>query len=264
MKKQYLLLFAALPWLASCQWGVPHSTKPAVTKDTLIYTYKKIEERAADCGNKPDSACSSAKITYPVFKEQNSLNNAITASLTFSLDKKPKDDLDEQAKDFLQFYMNDKSRKSNPDLVYTLESNASVIRQDSSLLTIQVDLYMETGGVHGASHTSFLNWNAKANKEIELDSIFIPGYKEQLTTVAEKIFRAEEKLSPTSSLKNYLFKDDRFALNDNFLITPVGVRFLYNEGEIKPYADGQTELLIPYAQIKSLLRTNTVVSQYNK
>jgi hypothetical protein len=264
MKKHLILLFAVLPWLASCQWGVPHSTKPAVTKDTLVYTYKKIEERAPDCGNKPDTACSSAKITYPVFKEQNLLNTAVTDSLAFSLDKKPDGDLGQQAKDFIQAYMNDKKHKANPDLVYTLESNASVIRQDSSLVTVQIDRYIETGQTHGSSHTSFLNWNSKANREIQLDSIFIPGYKGPLTSVAEKIFRSEEKLGPTSSLKNYSFKDGKFALNNNFLITPVGIRFLYNEGEIKPYADGQTELLIPYAQIKSLLRPGTVVNQYSK
>jgi len=264
MEKHYNLLFFALSLLASCQWGVPHSTKPSIARDTLVYTYKKVEERAADCANKPDSACTSAKITYPVFKEQNRLNGAVTDSLIFSLGQKPKDDPDDRAKDFLQVYMSDKNRKSNPDLVYTLEYNASVIRQDSSLVTIQIDRYLDFGEAHGDSHTGFLNWNTKAGRKIELDSIFIPGYRGQLTIVAEKIFRSEEKLSPTSSLKNYSFRDGKFALTNNFLITPVGIRFLYNEGEIKPNADGQTELLIPYAQIKSLLRPTTVVSQYNK
>lgn len=262
MKKYYLFLFIALPWLTSCQWGVPHSSKPAIAKDTLVYTYKNIEQRASDCANKSDTACSSAKITYPVFKEQTALDSTLTDSLAFSLDQKPKGDLTQQAKDFIQSYMNDKDRKTNKDLVYTLESNASVIRQDSSLVTIQIDRYVEAGGAHGSNHTDFINWNTRSNKVITLDAIFIGGYKDQLTEVAEKTFRSEEKLGDTASLKNYFFKGGKFALNNNFLITPVGVRFLYNEYEIKPYADGQTELLIPYAQIKSLLRPATVVSQY--
>lgn len=264
MKKYYLLLFGVLPWFASCQWGVPHSTKPAVTRDTLVYSYKNIDERASDCGNKPDTACSSAKITYPIFKEQSALNATITDSLAYSPDQKPQGDLNQQAKDFIQSYMNNKGRKTNKDLVYTLESNASVIRQDSGLVTVQIDRYAEAGGAHGSNHTNFINWNTKASKAIVLDNIFIPGYNAPLTKVAEKIFRSEEKLSDSASLKNYFFKGGKFALNDNFLITPVGIRFLYNEGEIKPYADGQTELLIPYAQIKSLLRPATVVSQYNR
>ena len=48
------------------------------------------------------------------------------------------------------------------------------------------------------------------------------------------------------------------------MITPTGLSFLYNEYEIKSYAEGQTTLFIPYTQIKSLLRPKTVVSQYLK
>ena len=59
-------------------------------------------------------------------------------------------------------------------------------------------------------------------------------------------------------------KDNQFALNNNFLITPLGLRFLYNQYEIKPYSAGQTVLFIPYAKIKSLLLPHTVVSQYIK
>jgi hypothetical protein len=50
----------------------------------------------------------------------------------------------------------------------------------------------------------------------------------------------------------------------NFSVTPIGIKFLYNQYEIKPYAAGITELFIPYAQIKSLLRPNSVVTQFIK
>jgi len=66
------------------------------------------------------------------------------------------------------------------------------------------------------------------------------------------------------TIKNHFFKGDKFALNDNYLITPLGIRFLYNPYEIKPYAAGTTDLFIPYDKIKSLLRPNTVITQYIK
>ncbi|MBS1529249.1 MAG: DUF3298 domain-containing protein, partial [Bacteroidetes bacterium] len=178
--------------------------------------------------------------------------------------EKPDNDLVSQARNFIKAYLDDDQRKSNPHMVYTLESSATVVRQDSSLATIQIDRYMYAGGAHGSTYTGFINWNTKAGKEISLDDLFAPGYGSKLTAIAEKIFRKDEKLSDTSSLRNYFFQDQKFALNDNFLITPVGIRFLYNEYEIKSYADGTTELLIPYTQIKSLLRPHTVVSQYIK
>ena len=96
-----------------------------------------------------------------------------------------------------------------------------------------------------------------------MDDIFVEGYQENLNKIAEKIFRTDEKLSDTTSLAtNYFFDKNKFSLNKNFMVTPQGVSFLYNEYEIKPYSAGQTTLLIPYSQIKSLLRPATVVSQY--
>jgi hypothetical protein len=137
--------------------------------------------------------------------------------------------------------------------------------QDSSLVTLEVGGYTYQGGAHGATAIVFINWDSKANKSISLNTIFNAGYQSKLTGIAETIFRKDEKLSNTSSFADdYFFKDDKFALNDNFTITPLGIRFLYNEYEIKPYAAGTTNLFIPYSQIKSLLRPNSVVTKFIK
>jgi hypothetical protein len=253
--------------LFACQWGVPHNkTKPAITIDTLVYSYKTIKERASDCGNKPDSSCTVAKITYPVFVDRNALNDSVINKLTRAYyNGKPANTVDEQAKSFVKFYEDDAAGKADhPEAPYTLESNAAVIRQDSGLVTIQVDRYAYTGGAHGSDYTGFINWSTKDNKAIQLSDILKDGYRDKLTPVGEKIFRAQEKLSDTGSLANYLFANGKFTLNNNFLVTPIGIRFLYNEYEAKPYSEGPTELLIPYVQIKSLLRPNTVISQYIK
>ncbi|HZX60030.1 MAG TPA: DUF3298 and DUF4163 domain-containing protein, partial [Mucilaginibacter sp.] len=225
----YLL---TLVGLASCQWGVPNNkTKPAITVDTLVYTYKTIKERASDCGNKPDSSCTVAKITYPIFVNQNALNDSVTSKLTKAwYNDKVDNTVDEQAKSFIKFYENDAAGKADhPDAPYSLESNAAVIRQDLSLLTIQIDRYAFTGGAHGSDYTGFINWNTKDNKAIELSDILKNGYRDKLTPIGEKIFRSQEKLSDTSSLAGYLFAGGKFSLNDNFLVTPIGIRFLYNE-----------------------------------
>ncbi len=120
-------------------------------------------------------------------------------------------------------------------------------------------------GAHGAYLAHFINWNSHANKKITLSDIFVKGYREPLDKIAEKIFRKDEKLSDTATLADdYFFENNKFRLNENFMITPLGIRFLYNEYEIKPYSAGQTNLVIPYIRIKSLLRPHTVVSQYIK
>lgn len=265
MKITSFLLLAVLG-LSSCQWGAPKKPTPdAIFKDTLTYTYQAIHERAADCGSKPDSTCTVVDIKYPLFKGQGVLNDTIKHKLLniFMLGEKPDTSLNSLTTNFLKSYTDAKKDDPRSEMFYTLESYAKVIRQDSSLLALEYGGYSYQGGAHGGSFTGFINWDTKTNKNVTLDDILVDGYKPQLTKIAEKVFRKNEKLTDTSSLKNdYFFKDDKFALNENYSITPAGIRFVYNQYEIKPYAAGQTELLLSYSQLKTLMRPKSVASQY--
>jgi hypothetical protein len=267
---RFVLVVAIAGCLLSCgrnaqKNGDTKSTNnSAGAKDTLLYTYKDIKERATDCGNKPDSACSIAKITYPVFTDQGALNDTVTNRLLLvnSISQKHYTNLQEQAKGFLQAYMDDSLRKREPDMVYELESSATVVRQDSSLTTIQVDSYSFSGGAHGNTFTGFINWDAKASKIIKLDDLFVDDYSDKVAAIADKIFHAQDTTILDDNFQ--MVKNGKLVLTSNFLVTPIGLTFLYNEYDLKPYSEGQTTLLVPYVQIKSLLRPNTVISQYLK
>ncbi|MBC7401442.1 MAG: DUF3298 domain-containing protein [Mucilaginibacter sp.] len=266
MRIGYLLFLGMLLGLNSCQWGKPNNPKADITTDTLAYTYNTIKERATDCGNKPDSGCTGVKITYPLFKEQANLNDTVSLKLInlFGADESGIE-LKEYVAHFLSAYTAFKKRDKRSKLFFTLDSHARILRQDSNLTTLEISGYTFRGGAHGSSITTFINWNTKAQKSINLGDIFTDNYKARLTAIADTIFRKSEKISDTASLSDdYFFKDSKFALNDNFSITPLGIKFLYNQYEIKPYAAGQTELFIPYAKIKSLLKPNTVITQYLK
>ncbi|MFD2146566.1 DUF3298 and DUF4163 domain-containing protein [Mucilaginibacter antarcticus] len=264
-----LLLTAAL---GACNWSNGNSgqAEPDITTDTLTYTTKIIKERANDCVNKADSACTVASITYPVFNGQQLLNNSIRHKLIMLFggnnpDVKPDTSLQLYAKNFIKGYENDSPKQNNAGIFYTLAIKAALTRQDSSLTTLELSGYSYQGGAHGGSTTAFINWDTKANNDIRLKDVLIAGYRDSLTAIAETIFRQQEKLTPTASLANdYFFKDAKFTLNENFVITPVGLKFLYNQYEIKPYAAGQTIVLIPYANIKSLLKPKSVITQYLK
>jgi hypothetical protein len=266
MKLQYCLTGLIAFAITSCKMGTSKTGDAAVTPDSLTYVYKGFKQRAADCGNKPDSSCTVITLKYPVFSGQKKLNDSVMARLLslFMQDDKRDTSLDQLAAHFLSAYKEDKQDPKYP-VFYTLDSYCKVLKQDSSLLTLETGGYAFEGGAHGASYTYFSNWDTKANKLIGLDDLFNSGYAGKLKQAGEKIFRKDEKLSDTASLANgYFFKDNQFALNNNFLITPTGLRFLYNQYEIKSYAQGTTSVFIPYAQIRSLLRPNTVVSQYIK
>jgi uncharacterized protein DUF3298 len=266
MKVKSLAIFLIVLVISSCKWGVAPQEDAAITTDTLHYIYKVIKQRSADCGSKPDSGCTVAKISYPYFKGQQRLNDSVARKLTlmFVLSEKPDTNLTQLITHFFANYERDKHTAKDPT-IFSLDCSASVLRQDSSLATVQLYGTMFQGGAHPGSGTYFINWNTKANKSITLNDLFINDYKDKLCKIAESIFRKNEKLADSTSLsKDYFFKDNKFALNNNFLVTPIGIRVLYNEYEIKPYSAGTTDLFIPYTQIKELLRPNTVVAQYVK
>jgi len=269
MKLKHLPFLMVILATSACMWGVPKNTAPAITKDTLAYINKTIRQRASDCGDKPDSGCTVVLIKYPDFQKDSLLNDSLRNRLfnLFWPDTTPEADTDLQkyAIEFISVYENSKNKPDVKGRIFTVQSAAKIIRQDSSLVTLQIGGYMFQGGAHGATVTRFLNWDAKTHSSITLNDILIKGYSDKLTTIGDSIFRKDEHLSDTASLaRDYFFKDNKFALNSNFLITPLGLRFLYNQYEIKPYAAGQTELVIPYDKIKSLLLPHTVISQYIK
>lgn len=258
MKISNVILLLVVITMYSCGERTKNpGVKAAVASDTLKYHYEDLKKRADDCGTKPDSGCTVISVKYPVFEGQEALNDTIrhmAMDTTF----------DVLAKQFIKSYEID--IKKNPrKLFYTITSRVSVIRQDSALTTFQADKYSFTGGAHGASFTGFLNWNTKTGKKLTLKDLITDKSLPNLTKVADSIFRRQENLTDTSSLINdYFFKGGKFSLNNNVLISPLGLRFLYNQYEIKPYAAGQTDLLVPYKKIKSLFLPHTVIAQYLK
>jgi len=265
MKPGVILFVMIAGSLTACQWGTPGDSKPAITTDTPKYEYKIVKERASDCGTKPDSGCTIAKITYPEFNNTQTLNKTVKQKILdlFGVNS-TSTTIESYAKSFITNYEVDTSEEKKGGHFFTLKIDANVLREDSSLTTVYISGTEYVGGGHDADRFLLVNWNTKSSKTIKLDDIFIDGYHEKLIQIAERIFRKNEKLSDTASLKNYLFEKGIFTLNNNFLITPTGITFLYNEYEVKPYTEGTTQIDIPYSQIASLLRPNTVITQYYK
>lgn len=252
-------------FLSACFNNTGKRQKPDITTDTLTYTYQSIKETATDCGTKPDSSCTTANIKYPVFVKQSPLNDTLTRAMLKLFDSDPDKDLQKLAKNFITSYDAWKKAHKAATAHFKLNINATVVHQDSSLLCLRIDGISLAGNKHPIALTRFINWNTKTEKPILLDSILTKGSYPKLTAIAETIFRKQENLKDTSSLtRDYFFKGGKFSLNNSFIITQVGIHFLYNQYEIKPYNAGTTDLFIPYSQIKALLKPNTVLAQYIK
>ena len=242
----------------------PIKTHFRLDRDTIKYIYHTIDQADAGINKIADSA--TVEIVYPVFTGQKALNEYIKRKLLdqYRPDKWKDTSYKQAIILFVRSYKEDKIVNAlTPP--YSLELSANVIFQDTGLIAVQCAEDAFDGGAHGNSLITFINWSTKENKDLALKDILISGYHEELVKVAEKIFRKQENLTDTASLSNnYFFDKGVFTLNNNFSITSQGLKFLYNNYEIKSYAEGTTELLVPYSQIKSLLKPNTVLMRYIK
>jgi hypothetical protein len=108
------------------------------------------------------------------------------------------------------------------------------------------------GGAHGNYGIVYGNYHSEEKKELKLSDIIREDQLDSLNAIAEKIFMEREKLAD-NDFTNYFFTDDVFALNENFLLKEKSILFLYNVYEIKSYAEGITELEIPYTEIIHLM-----------
>lgn len=266
--KQWVWLWACLALtISSCQWDVSSDTPPDITKDTLLYTYQTITQNKPDCKGRAGDNCFLLKIKYPQFKNSPLVNDSVQGFIInyFLPNGQPLANLSQSTKIYLSNYnkaLTD-AGLSKPEPV---NLNISIVRQDSSLLTVDLkDLQVQDRTASPVSFDFYANFDVKSSRRLFLKDILVKNYQAALNKIGDTIFRKEEKISDTTSLKKlYAFKDGAFTLYDNFLITPTGLIFLYNPMDIKPLNAGQTEIGIPYSKIKSLLLPHTVVSQYIK
>ena len=135
-------------------------------------------------------------------------------------------------------------------------------RQDYVALLCKKDCF--TGGSHDLYDHTYLNYDVRNHRVVALASQLKPDKIDQLTAVAERIFRKQEGLTSTQELDGYFFKNGKFSLPTNFTINGKGLMFFYDYYEIKPFAAGTTELVIPFAQVKDLSLPNSILADQMK
>ena len=117
-----------------------------------------------------------------------------------------------------------------------------------------------SGGAHGYYRITFGNYDIQTQKKLTLEALFIADSNKTLHTIALNYYRQTRGLKPTESLVDDGWFENRFMLAENFAITPRGIYFLYNQYEIKSYADGLTEFLLPYSALHNIINPRGVLA----
>ncbi|MFD2726524.1 DUF3298 and DUF4163 domain-containing protein [Hyunsoonleella rubra] len=129
--------------------------------------------------------------------------------------------------------------------IWEAQIDGEVAFSSSEVITIAITSYLNTGGAHGNTNISFLNFDFTTGKPIPNENLFknIDGFK----TLAKTYFdKAVEN-------KSVLFEPDSFDLPANMGYTEEGIILLYNPYEIAPYAKGIIDFNIPFENAKDYL-----------
>ena len=119
------------------------------------------------------------------------------------------------------------------------------------IICIVVKSYLDTGGAHGNSHISFLNFDKKTGKRLMQTDII--NDSEGLKNIAKPYLeRATKSLSNDEEVQD-LFFGEAFQLPETIGFNSKGMVLLYNVYEIASYAQGVTEFTIPYEEAKPFL-----------
>ncbi|HEX9825077.1 MAG TPA: DUF3298 and DUF4163 domain-containing protein [Flavobacteriaceae bacterium] len=238
MKK--ILLFSILVILTSCVKEISFEFEETaiIKKDpvSIEVIYPKLND-ASDITSKINKAIESAIAEHIVFFEED------TDRLTLN------DAISQFENRFISF-KNDFEADAAP---WEVTINSEVVFQSVYVITISIDSYTFTGGAHGNSVITLLNFDPKTGDLYSQDDVLKPS--KDFISMVEQYFKTETATKTTDSSENYFFGED-FKLPENIGFNDDGVIFLYNTYELASYAEGITEFTIPYSEISKFIKIN--------
>jgi hypothetical protein len=132
---------------------------------------------------------------------------------------------------------------------------ATLKRATPTVVVVQLDSYIYSGGAHGNSTTQYLNWLPRSDMVVNLQTM-IPSDNMLAFEAALKRQHARwlqtndlAKADPKAYDKMWPFKP-----SENAALLADGIAITYDPYEIGPYALGMPTLMIPYSELQGILR----------
>ena len=239
------------------------------TENDLKYELVTFQKQSEGCDGVRDDNCAKIKIEIPQITslENKLVKEKINKSISdlFSQDilgGTKSNDMETMMNAFIEEY--ETFTKEFPDSYQSwfIERTGEVKMNRDNIFSIDFLDYSFTGGAHPNTFVAFRNYNVSNGEEIGLDEIISANKLDELNTIAEAEFRKLKVLTSDADLgqAGFWFENNKFYLNENFLIRDSSLVFYYNNYEITAYAFGPTELEIPYSSIKNLINEKSLIA----
>lgn len=239
----------------------------AAVSCTGTFTTKELVKSESFCLSEGDT--DSIKVDINVAYPESGLSSPAAANMSKALTSRlfgeqyaalaPEDAMERYTSDAVTEY-----REANlPLLQSALEQNlphavlswedytyGEVAGGHKDVISYLVTKYAYTGGAHGMTALTSLNFDRKTGTLLTEGDFFTDGYEEKLSGLLTS--HLEESLGENVDTSMLFVKE--ISPNGNFKVSADGVTYIYNQYEIGPYALGAIKVTVPWNELEGLIR----------
>lgn len=205
--------------------------------------------------NSEEENCTFVSLKTPMAEGDDKRSKLVNSKITQHIiqlvdyqDQEKLESLDELAQQFINDYETTSTEFPEYNIPWEAYVESEITHDTEELISIEFDLSLFTGGAHGHTSVTFLNFDPETGKLLSSNDLFSDEFKE----FAEKRFRMKNEIPETESINStgFYFENDSFHLPQNIGFKKNKVILRYNAYEIASYADGNIEMEFSMEEIK--------------
>lgn len=162
---------------------------------------------------------------------------------------------------FIAAWHKDNSRLTPKDasdmgmsLSVSQDENIMVMYEDERSVTLADFASAYTGGAHNMYSTSLICFDKKTGKKLQLKDVLTADGIKVLPAYLDRVARLQYDITNQKPLDENNFFVKQIKPSENFYLTSTGIGFLYPPYELKSFADGEINLLVPLSALGKYLQ----------
>ncbi|AOA59318.1 RsiV family protein [Acinetobacter larvae] len=145
----------------------------------------------------------------------------------------------------------------------SLSISPKILNSTPPLATVVLNSSSYLGGAHGASAQNYYNFDLEKQKVMNLKDIVLNKQYPALNKLAYAAFQSWIKDNNLANSVQDYEQTWSFKMTNNFYLGKQGLILQYAEYEIGPYVVGLPRLVLPYAQLKGILKEQYIPAEAN-
>lgn len=211
-----------------------------------------------DC-NPEEENCAYISLNIPLTENSGVRNKTINREIEHHViqlvdyqEDEGKESLEDMAQSFIDRYEASAAEFPEYNIPWEASVEGEVLSNTEEIISLKFDLALFTGGAHGYTSVSFLNFNPKTGERWNNEDLFTPDFKGYV----ERIFREKQSVPEGQPINStgYFFENDEFVLPQNIGFNKNKVVLRYNTYEVASYAEGGILITLPIEEVERFLK----------